>query len=186
MRNRLLHLIACVAASSSSCLEKYPCPGLPDQLCCQEISWSLDAMTSAPGVYPASPIRKLFEFNYVNFIFAWLIQRGYVQTLQTHRLIPVDCPSGDNSDNNAVCGLVQVYMQRFGKTQPNQKKINVEKDSGIWSVICNPAGRNKKGVYEQLDVFTMNAATVACRQMGFERATAKFDYNLKVLLEKKQ
>ena len=73
-------------------------------------------------------------------------------------------------------------MQRFGKTQPNQKKINVEKDSGIWSVICNPAGRNKKGVYEQLDAFTMDAVTVACRQMGFERAATKFDYNLKVSL----
>ena len=77
-----------------------------------------------------------------------------------------------------MCGLVQVYMQRF------REKKYIEKDSGIWSVICNPAGRNKKGIYEQLDAFTMDAATVACRQMGFEKAATKFDYNLKVSHEK--
>ena len=78
-----------------------------------------------------------------------------------------------------VCGLIQVYMQKWEDW--DYKKI--KKDSGTWSVICNPGGRNKKGVWQQYNEFRVDAANVACRQMGFQGAQIgdyKFDYDLKV------
>ena len=80
-----------------------------------------------------------------------------------------------------VCGLIQVYMQKWEDW--DYKKI--KKDSGTWSVICNPGGRNKKGIWEQYNEFSVDAANVACRQMGFQGAQIgdyKFDYDLKVRL----
>ena len=84
-------------------------------------------------------------------------------------------PDGDPIN---VCGILQIYTQRFSS------KWEVETDSGIWSSVCNPSGgRNSNGEPIVFDEFTMKAANVACKQMGFLEATEKFNFNLKVRFE---
>ena len=84
-------------------------------------------------------------------------------------------PDGDPFN---ICGVLQIYTQRFSS------KWKVESDSGVWSTVCNPSGgRDSNGEPIIFNEFTMDAANVACKQMGFVEATDKFNVNLKVRFE---